>query len=153
MKNTKNKIDRSTSIFFFIFLNILFSCSTYGIGNKANKDNDDYIKIKLDSISITDSMLEETNYYKNQLDSLSREFPNPFSPKTEVRFQLSNMSRICIEVYDPSGQLLGIVFNSNLNKGKYIACFKDSNLKSGVYIIRILENNKRMCVSKILINK
>jgi predicted acyl esterase len=68
---------------------------------------------------------------------LEQNFPNPFNPKTAIRFQLSAASDVRLVVYDLLGREVTVLVNEKRGAGNYEVTFDASVLASGVYIYRL----------------
>lgn len=64
---------------------------------------------------------------------LYQNFPNPFNPRTAVRFQVAGRSDVSIIVYDVQGKEVKTLVNERMNPGVYETSFDGSSLSSGVY--------------------
>jgi len=65
--------------------------------------------------------------------SLLQNYPNPFNPVTNIRFDVTNSSRVSLKVYDASGTEIAVLVNESLNAGTYNYDFNAANYPSGVY--------------------
>lgn len=68
--------------------------------------------------------------------------PNPFNPKADIRFELSEASRAVLEVYDIAGRRLRTLADKHFEAGTHLESWRgfDDNgraLPSGVYFIRL----------------
>lgn len=68
---------------------------------------------------------------------LMQNYPNPFSPSTEISYQLSTASFIMLKVYDVLGREVKSLVNENQNAGFYKIEFNAGSLPSGIYFYRI----------------
>jgi hypothetical protein len=64
-------------------------------------------------------------------------YPNPFNPKTEIRYQVAGVSDVKITVYDLLGREVAVLVNEKKQPGSYEVQFDASKLASGVYIYRL----------------
>jgi hypothetical protein len=94
-----------------------------------------------------------SNEVPSQLE-LHQNYPNPFNPETKISFEIpvntnngNNLYKL--ELYDLTGKLIKILFNSVLKPGKYIYDFRSNGLSSGVYLYKI--SNLNSAVSKKMI--
>ena len=69
--------------------------------------------------------------------SLGQNYPNPFNPSTTIEFELPEVSRVKLSVYDILGREVTLLVNETLNAGVHEVRFHGSNLPSGVYLYRI----------------
>ncbi|MBM4165679.1 MAG: T9SS type A sorting domain-containing protein [Ignavibacteria bacterium] len=97
--------------------------------------------------------VKENSLSKPQNFSLEQNFPNPFNPKTVIRYSLSVNSTVTIKVYDILGNEVAMLMNNKEREpGKHEAQFDGTNLSSGIYFYRLTTNNfsetKKMILQK-----
>lgn len=68
---------------------------------------------------------------------LEQNFPNPFNPSTEIRYQISELSNVTVKVYDVLGREVAMLVNERKSPGRYKVQFDASTLPSGVYFYRL----------------
>lgn len=73
---------------------------------------------------------------------LSRNFPNPFNPSTEIQYQLQADSYLKIDVYEITGQLVCSLYHGYQNAGTHTLQWNGRSenglpAASGVYVYRI----------------
>jgi len=61
-------------------------------------------------------------------------FPNPFNPSTQIRFDLSNASEVTFTVYNILGQKVATLVNARMAAGTHQIQFNASQLSSGLYL-------------------
>ena len=112
--------------------------------------------------SIPDSILNDvkpTNSETPTEFALSQNFPNPFNPTTEIRFQIaevrgqkSAVSHVTLKVYDVLGREVRTLVNEELQSGSHRRTFDASGLASGVYFYRLNSGSfsemKKMVLTK-----
>ncbi len=64
-------------------------------------------------------------------------YPNPFNPTTEIRFELPASSMVNLTVYDTQGREVRRLLNEELGAGNHTATFEATGLPSGVYLYRL----------------
>jgi subtilisin family serine protease len=69
--------------------------------------------------------------------SISNNYPNPFNPSTQIKFELPEMAEISIKVYNIVGQEVATLVNQEMQAGFHATNFKADHLSSGVYIARL----------------
>jgi hypothetical protein len=69
---------------------------------------------------------------------LEQNFPNPFNPVTNIKFQIPVQSRVSINVYDINGKLVVGLINSDLGPGQYSVNWQPQSIASGVYFYKIV---------------
>ncbi|MBK9227710.1 MAG: YCF48-related protein [Ignavibacteria bacterium] len=88
---------------------------------------------------------------------LKQNFPNPFNPKTKIRYSLPVADNVKLSVYDPVGRLVAILVNDFKTAGNHVAEFNaepDSNghsLASGIYFVVLEFGNRRESIRMALI--
>ena len=83
---------------------------------------------------------------------ISKLYPNPFNPSTEVSFSLSVDGHVQLAAYDIRGQKVDMIFEGAQSVGKHSYTWNASNLPSGVYYIR-LQAGDRVASQKALLIK
>ena len=66
--------------------------------------------------------------------ALRENFPNPFNPSTQLKFELPEAAEVSIKVYNIMGQEVATLINDQMIAGFHTTTFKADNLSSGVYI-------------------
>jgi len=85
--------------------------------------------------------------------SLSSNYPNPFNPQTNIKFEISENSFVSIKVYNILGKEITTLVEKEQTPGSYQISWeaKDSEgrmLPSGVYLIRLSANGKSINYTK-----
>jgi hypothetical protein len=84
--------------------------------------------------------------------ALSQNFPNPFNPTTDIRFQISDFGWVRLGVYDVLGREVALLVNERKAPGRYDVQFDASRLSSGIYVYRLVAGHyveaRRMVVVK-----
>ncbi|MDI6767948.1 MAG: SdrD B-like domain-containing protein [Bacteroidota bacterium] len=104
--------------------------------------NINFLKIIADSpilpptdVRIKDEIIPEYFY-------LEQNFPNPFNPITDIRYQIADVSFVNLKVYNILGQEIATLVNTVKQPGKYIvrwnASTLDGELPSGIYFYRMI---------------
>ncbi len=68
---------------------------------------------------------------------LKNNYPNPFNPTTNIRFQLPEASHVQVSVYNAVGQKVATLVDRPMNAGTHSVVFNAGGLTSGVYIYRL----------------
>ncbi len=63
--------------------------------------------------------------------------PNPFNPTTAIRYQLSTVSHVRLDVFDVLGQRVRTLVDETRPAGSSTATFDASGLPSGAYLVRL----------------
>ena len=83
---------------------------------------------------------------------LSKLYPNPFNPSTEVSFNLPMDGHVRLSAYDVRGREVSIIFEGAQSVGEHSYTWNASNLPSGVYYIR-LQSGSMVTSQKALLIK
>ena len=73
--------------------------------------------------------------------SLGQNFPNPFNPVTNIRFNVAKSGYVSIKVYDITGKVAAVLVNEELSAGVYNVDLNASMLSSGTYFYRMETDN------------
>ncbi|MGV8018386.1 MAG: T9SS type A sorting domain-containing protein [Ignavibacteria bacterium] len=109
---------------------------------------------KADSTNVTvtsTSIIDSVNFYLNRVFVgviqqgntvpekyyLSPNYPNPFNPVTNIKFDLPESGLVRIKIYNLLGKEVTSLVNSYLSAGKYTAAWDASSFPSGVYFYRM----------------
>jgi hypothetical protein len=68
---------------------------------------------------------------------LSNNYPNPFNPKTTIKYSVPNLSFVTIKVFDVLGKEVASLVNDEKSVGSYEVEFNAGNLSSGIYLYRL----------------
>lgn len=68
---------------------------------------------------------------------LFQNFPNPFNPRTAIRFALPEPSAVTLEFFDLLGKEVATLVDEELQPGEHKVVFDARSLSSGVYFYRL----------------
>ena len=120
--------------------------------------------LKMDDINVTVADINGDAPYltysnSEQIDQtgphsfeLSKLYPNPFNPSTEVSFNLPMDGHVRLSAYDVRGREVSIIFEGAQSVGEHSYTWNASNLPSGVYYIR-LQSGSMVTSQKALLIK
>lgn len=101
-------------------------------------------KITIGINQISSITPEKFNLYNN--------YPNPFNPKTIIRFDIAKSQVVKLKIYNMLGEEITTLVDQNLNPGSYSIDFDAGSLSSGMYFYRIetqdFSQTKRMVLVK-----
>ena len=84
--------------------------------------------------------------------ALQEAYPNPFNPRTELRFEISSAGRATLKVYDILGQEVATLADNVFAPGSYQMSFDGERLPSGLYFARLI-SGANVQVRKLMLVK
>lgn len=63
-------------------------------------------------------------------------YPNPFNPVTNIRYELPQQSPVRIEIFDVAGRRVALLVDDTQQPGSYTVQFDGSGIASGLYLVR-----------------
>lgn len=78
-------------------------------------------------------------------------FPNPFNPTTEIRFELATSSRVTLKVYDLLGREVVTLVDGLVPAGAHTERFDAAGLPSGMYLARLTSGEYSQTTKMILL--
>ena len=74
--------------------------------------------------------------------SIRQNFPNPFNPATEIRFDVFNTRWVRVDIYDLNGKIINELMSQVCQPGTYRIIWngrnsKDQQIPSGVYFYNV----------------
>lgn len=90
--------------------------------------------------------------------SLSKNYPNPFNPTTNIKFAIPEQGMVKLVVYDLLGNKIRTLVSSDMKAGHYHAVWNATNeaglrVSSGVYFYRLMVSNKVVDTRKMVLMK
>ena len=117
-----------------------------------NLANDDYWAMLNFYSSLTGIEPEEYNGKIPQEFYLRQNFPNPFNPITNIRFEVPNSAPVTINIYNAVGQLVTTLINGqSFAPGTYSVTWDASKVSSGVYFYQLMTDSYQQTMKMILL--
>ena len=69
--------------------------------------------------------------------SLSQNFPNPFNPTTQIKYQIEDRGFVSLKIYNILGKEIITLVNEEKQAGSYEVEFDARNLTSGIYFYKL----------------
>ncbi|MBI5472493.1 MAG: T9SS type A sorting domain-containing protein [Ignavibacteriae bacterium] len=131
-----------------------------GVGNPKRIDLDRWYVVE----SATEAPLAKNSSASTSLNNVPEVFavhpnyPNPFNPSTQIKFDLPAASHVTLAVYDVLGRKVAELVNGQVAEGYHTATWNASDVASGVYFARFSATNasgavKLNKVTKLLLTK
>ncbi|MBU1798202.1 MAG: T9SS type A sorting domain-containing protein [Bacteroidetes bacterium] len=102
-------------------------------------------------VSLLTNIEDRANNIPTKL-SLFQNYPNPFNPSTEIRYSLSEASKVTIKIYNSIGQEIATLVNKFQDSGQYSVIFNAGNQPSGIFLYSI-NADEYVLVKKMLLLK
>lgn len=103
-----------------------------GINPPGANPPTEYFQFVVGTTSISGNGSEMPKEYK-----LYNNYPNPFNPSTEIRYDLPKSSLVKLTIYDINGKLVKELVNQVQSAGSYKFKFDASGFSSGVYFYQL----------------
>lgn len=85
--------------------------------------------------------------------ALLQNYPNPFNPSTSISFAVLEANHVTLKVFNPMGECVATLVNSNVSAGRHTVSFDGSNLTSGLYFYSITIGDRFSATRKMLLIK
>ena len=72
--------------------------------------------------------------------ALYQNYPNPFNPTTVIRYQLSVVSNVKLELYNAIGEKIATLIDGKQDAGVYNVTFNGDKYSTGIYFYRLTAN-------------
>jgi len=95
-------------------------------------------------------MSDNTNKIPKEF-ALQNNYPNPFNPMTQIKYQLPEATHVTLIVYNMLGQVVAQLVNEYKPAGYHSAWFDATYLASGTYIYKITAGSHTMAKRMVLI--
>ncbi|MBN1632605.1 MAG: T9SS type A sorting domain-containing protein [Ignavibacteria bacterium] len=102
--------------------------------------NDSALMPVLQDVTISVSTSGIKSISKNYIDDycLEQNFPNPFNPITNIKFEIPKSMYTELIVYDIIGKKVTELVNEKLNRGSYVVEWDASEYASGIYFFKLI---------------
>ena len=111
------------------------------IYSAGNLDMNDFqiivADINGDALNVSHSQDGQNDQSGPHSFELSKLYPNPFNPSTEVSFSLPTDKHVRLSAYNVQGHEVDVIFEGSQSVGQHSYTWNASNLPSGVYYIRL----------------
>ncbi|MBN1480948.1 T9SS C-terminal target domain-containing protein [candidate division KSB1 bacterium] len=83
---------------------------------------------------------------------LSPNYPNPFNPKTTIRYQLTAAAHVRLDVFDVRGARIKTLVDAGQQAGEYSVDFDGADLPSAIYLYQLV-SGKNVQIRKMALSK
>ncbi len=104
---------------------------------RINEHPEGRIRAIMDDDCDREKSIHDIGREASKVCNLLGNYPNPFNPATEIRFQLSEESYITLKIYNVIGQEVAVLVDGMRSAGVHEATWNASALPSGIYYARI----------------
>ena len=85
--------------------------------------------------------------------ALEQNYPNPFNPNTIISYQLSDVSRVELSIYNVIGQKVATLISEQQQAGRHRVTWNAGGFPSGVYFYKLQTDKGQMQSKKLLLIK
>ena len=82
---------------------------------------------------------------------LDQNYPNPFSPSTNIKYSVPETGSVKLSIYNALGEEVAVLVNGIVQAGFYEVTFDASNLPSGAYFYRLQSDNLNQVMKMLLL--
>lgn len=95
--------------------------------------------VKIDYVQLIEMQIITSVPHRNVVEGfgLEQNYPNPFNPTTTIQYQIPEMEKVVLKIYNILGQEVQTLVNEVQHPGMYQTTFDASRLASGVYFYRL----------------
>lgn len=97
-----------------------------------------------------DMLIHELSLNVGEADAQLSAFPNPFTNRLTINFQLSNKAAVQLQIFNINGQLMTLMDIGILSKGAHNVHWQPDNLDAGTYVVHLIIDGVKVTEQKIL---
>jgi serine protease AprX len=87
----------------------------------------------------------------SDVSEMSRNYPNPFNPSTEISLELPQAATVTLDIYNIIGQKLATLVNGHLEAGRHSYVWDGTDYPSGVYFYRLSVDSQSITRKMLLL--
>lgn len=99
--------------------------------------NQGYFGIFLGDRHIATAVKEKKQLPVPRIALLEQNFPNPFNPKTDLRFEVRNSCFVTLKIFDVLGREMATLLSERKPPGSYSVSWDGNTVQSGIYFYRL----------------
>lgn len=69
-------------------------------------------------------------------------YPNPFNPQTNIRFEIPNSGHVSLDIFDIQGKKVASLFDGSSEAGQHDIVWNATSRPSGIYFCRLTTENE-----------
>ncbi len=85
---------------------------------------------------LTGSAIQQISNTAPDKFNLYQNFPNPFNPSTNIKFDITDRGIVKLSIFDISGRIVALPVSEELSRGTYEYMFEASSKPSGIYFYK-----------------
>jgi len=120
-----------------------------GIQSMVSNEVFNELQYNAENIVYATSMIQSVTQTENMALTCK---PNPTTGETVIEYNLQNNGYVSIKLFSMSGQLIQIIFDSEMKSGSHTIAFDGSKLANGVYNVQMVVDgmnlNRLLMISK-----
>jgi hypothetical protein len=109
----------------------------YTVTVTANGPNGTPVHVRTVTLTVSPTGLTTNNNVVPENFYLYQNFPNPFNPNTNIKFDIAKSGMVKLNIYDITGRVVSTLVDESFKAGTYNYDFNASNLSSGVYFYKL----------------
>lgn len=119
--------------------------------NGSERPSLEWLRDYLDTVNVVVGIDDDNKVLPGKFQ-LFANYPNPFNPITNIRYDIAATSQVTIKIFDVLGRHIQTLVNEMQSPGQYTVTFNASDLSSGIYFYRI-EAGNFVAVKKLMLMK
>jgi len=130
-------------------VSVKFGDTLYVFGGRSTADNADISEVEMYDLDLVSGIATGKNI--QPVLKLYDNYPNPFNSSTEIKYQLSEIGMVILNIYDVAGCLIETLLKDIQTPGEHKITFNASSLSSGLYFYTLISGNQSYTKRMILI--
>ena len=118
-----------------------------GYGFHSEREDSDIRLIKFSQIT---GLNDETYSMPNAISLMQNE-PNPFNASTLIRYNLTALSNVKLNIYNISGQLVTTLLDGIKSPGSHGVIWHTEDISSGIYFAQLESDRQKQSIKMVLL--
>jgi hypothetical protein len=133
-----------------VFYAVLFGQSPVGLSYTAGLENSSALFLQTTAAQLLLGVDPGKSVVRDI--KLNQNYPNPFNPVTIISFSIDRKSYVSLKIFNPLGQCIETLVDSDLQAGQYSFYWSGENYSSGVYFCELTTGAYQLS-RKMILNK